>query len=354
MNLFRGLGLFLFERTYPKILVLEVGADHPGDIKRVTEWLRPDVAVLTSLPLRPVHIENFASAEDVRREKTYLVERLKPHGVFVGNADDPLVVLLRSKTTARFVSYGFSEEAVVRATHPQVLYKEIADGKKYSEGMTFRVDKDGGSFPMRIYGTVGNQLISSALAGLAVGFARGGNMVTMSEGLVHLECPPGRMHIIPGIRESIIIDDSYNASPIAMKAALDTLAELDARGRKIALLGDMLELGEYSEEEHRAVGKSAAKIVNMLVTVGKRAKWIAEAAAKAKLPADRIRSFDTSEEAGKWLREQVEPGDIVLIKGSQGSGENKIRMERAVKLLMANPEDASKLLVRQEVEWEKR
>jgi UDP-N-acetylmuramoyl-tripeptide--D-alanyl-D-alanine ligase len=162
------------------------------------------------------------------------------------------------------------------------------------------------------------------------------------------------MHIIPGIRESIIIDDSYNASPIAMKAALDTLAELDARGRKIALLGDMLELGEYSEEEHRAVGKSAAKIVNMLVTVGKRAKWIAEAAAKAKLPADRIRSFDTSEEAGKWLREQVEPGDIVLIKGSQGSGENKIRMERAVKLLMANPEDASKLLVRQEVEWEKR
>jgi UDP-N-acetylmuramoyl-tripeptide--D-alanyl-D-alanine ligase len=173
----------------------------------------------------------------------------------------------------------------------------------------------------------------------------------MSESLATFSASPGRMHIILGKNGSTIIDDSYNSSPVAAEAALETLKSVEG-GRKIAMLGDMLELGEYSEEEHSRIGRIAGRFVDELVVVGKRALWIAEAAKGAGLPESRIHSFTNSFEAGRWVETQITPGDIILAKGSQGSGENMIRMERAVKLLMAHPEDASKLLVRQETAWQ--
>jgi UDP-N-acetylmuramyl pentapeptide synthase len=173
----------------------------------------------------------------------------------------------------------------------------------------------------------------------------------MAEALGTLPEASGRMHIIEGKNGSTIIDDSYNASPVAGTAALQTL-EMIKGERKIALLGDMLELGQYEEEEHRNLGNMAAKIVDELVVVGKRAQWIAEAAQAVGLSQGNIHAFATSIEAGEWLSAQISSGDIILVKGSQGSGENMIRMERAIKLLMAHPEEASKLLVRQEKEWQ--
>lgn len=346
-NMLKGFAYVALPLPYPKLLVLEIGADHPGDIARATTWVKPDIAVVTRLPDRPVHVENFAHPDEVIKEKSELVKALSGHGVFVGNADDRTVLGLQTLSRARMLTYGFSEDAQVRGSYAAIDYDE--GGKPI--GMIFRVDWQGASVPVRLAGVLGEQPCTAALAALAVGLARGESLVRMAEALETLPVSLGRMHIIEGKNASTIIDDSYNASPVAMEAALATLQLLEGK-RKIALLGDMLELGRYAEEEHQRVGCMTAKVVDELVVVGQRAKWIAEAAERAGLPSSNIHLFVTSREAGEWTSTMISPGDIILVKGSQGSGENTIRMERAVKILMANPADAPKLLVRQEKEWQ--
>ncbi len=352
-NLLRGLCLALLPCAYPRVLILEVGADHPGDIEKAALAIRPDIAVVTRLPDTPVHVENFADPEAVRREKAFLVEYMQPNGVFVGNADDPHVTALRTKTTARFLSYGFDESAVIRATYPEIWYEEI-DGVKTPKGMSFRIDKDGGSFPVRLRGVLGTQSIYAALAALVVGTVRDVNLVDMTAALGELETPRGRMRLLEGNNGTTLVDDSYNSSPVAAHAALAALKEVEGKGRKIAILGDMLELGEWSDKEHRAVGRAAGGFLDILVTVGKRAWGIVEGAKEAGMNSFHIVSFNSSEEAGGWLSQHMQKGDVILAKGSQGSGANKIRIERAVKILMAHPEDAEKVLVRQEPEWQEK
>lgn len=348
-NIVKGLLFVILPLPYPKLLVLEIGADHPGDIKKVTEWIHPDVVVVTRLPDHPVHVEYFHSPDDVKKEKAELVRALKEHGVFIANVDDPAVVKLKELTVARMLTYGFGEEAQVRGGYTNIDYEEH-EGQKQPVGMIFRVDWQGNSVPVRLYGVLGVQPCVAALAALSVGLAYGESLLRMSEALGTFKASPGRMHIIPGKNGSTIIDDSYNSSPVAAEAALETLKSVEG-GRKIAILGDMLELGEYEEEEHLRIGRIAGRFVDELIVVGKRAVWIATAAKKEGLPEGRIHSFTNSLEAGKWMETQIKPGDIILAKGSQGSGANLIRMERAVKQLMAHPEDAAKLLVRQESSW---
>lgn len=348
-NIFRGLLVIILPLPYPKLLVLEVGADHPGDIKRVATWIHPDVAVVTRLPDHPVHVEYFDSPEEVKREKAELVRALKEHGVFIANVDDPAVIKLKELTVARLLTYGFGEEAQVRGGYVNVDYEE-KDGLTVPSGMIFRVDWQGNSVPVRLPGVLGTQPCVAALAALAVGAAYGESLLRMSEAFATFEASPGRMHIISGKNRSTIIDDSYNSSPVAAEAALETLKSIDGV-RKIAMLGDMLELGVYEEEEHLRIGRIAGRFVNELIVVGRRAQWIGEAAKKEGLTESRVHFFATSLEAGAWMSTQVQVGDVVLVKGSQGSGKNLVRMERAVKLLMAHPEDAAKLLVRQESTW---
>jgi UDP-N-acetylmuramoyl-tripeptide--D-alanyl-D-alanine ligase len=184
--------------------------------------------------------------------------------------------------------------------------------------------------------------------------AAGVNLIQISEGLGELALTPGRMRLLPAIKHALIVDDSYNASPVAVRSALETVGEVKIYGRKFAVLGDMLELGKYSVEEHKKVGAYAAGIVNILVTVGVRARAMAEGALDNGMPDDNIYQFDSSREAGKYLEKLIGDGDMILIKGSQGSGANKIRMEQAVEEIMADPEKKSELLVRQGEEWEKR
>ena len=156
------------------------------------------------------------------------------------------------------------------------------------------------------------------------------------------------MRTLRGIKETLLIDDSYNASPAATAAGLEALGEL-AGGRRIAVIGDMLELGRHSAEEHRKLGTLAARHTDLLLTVGFRARDIAQGALDAGLSEASILQFEDARLAGEELAGLVEPGDAVLIKGSQG-----MRMERAVKALMAEPEHAPELLVRQDAEWIKR
>jgi UDP-N-acetylmuramoyl-tripeptide--D-alanyl-D-alanine ligase len=344
-NLARGASLLIVKAKYPEWLILEVGADRPGDIARVATWLHPDISVLTHISKVPVHIEYFESREAVIAEKAELLRATKPGGTMVLFADNEDVMQLREISQARVFSYGFSPDATVSASNDTVIYDE----KGMPEGTAFKINVDGSSVPVGIMGAIGRQHIFPALAAIAVAHSQGLNLVSISETFNSHETPPGRMKILPGINGSVLIDDSYNASPVAVEEALKTLSTLNCAGKKIVALGDMLELGKYSVEEHRRLGRMVGKLAHLLVVVGVRARFFAEGARGARMKAKNIYEYDTSDIAAEALPDHVAEGDIVLIKGSQGA-----RMERITKALLREPEKAGELLVRQDEEWRKR
>ena len=172
------------------------------------------------------------------------------------------------------------------------------------------------------------------------------NMVDVLSALEGFAPPGGRMRLLSGMKETVLIDDTYNASPVAVKEALATLQDIRVRGKKIAVLGDMRELGKRAADLHRSVGRACAGVVDILVTIGSDARVLGEAAKEAGVK--RVESYGTSLEAAKIVPTLVESGDCILVKGSQG-----IRAEHVVKALLANPRD-EKYLVRQGREWEKR
>jgi UDP-N-acetylmuramoyl-tripeptide--D-alanyl-D-alanine ligase len=171
----------------------------------------------------------------------------------------------------------------------------------------------------------------------------------MAKILEEYNSPPGRMKLMKGIKNSVIIDDSYNSSPVALEEALKALKLLKVKGKKIAILGDMLELGIHSTGAHKKAGEQVARAADVLITSGIRARFFAEGALTTGMPENNIFQFDDSRDAGKFSETLIEEGDVILIKGSQSS-----RMERAVEEIMAQPENKTKLLVRQEKEWVKR
>jgi len=169
------------------------------------------------------------------------------------------------------------------------------------------------------------------------------NLVAMSQALSEKhETQPGRMKIIEGIKGSTIIDDSYNSSPVAVNSALRTLGDIETKGRKIAVLGDMMELGEYSSDEHKKVGEMATNTCHMLVTVGLRSRDTATGALNAGMKEENIFQFEDSQKAGAYLQNIIEKEDVILVKGSRWA----MRMERTVEEIMARPERADELLVR--------
>ncbi len=355
-NLLDGLLLWILPRRYPEWLVLEVGADRPGDISSLASWLRVDIAVITRLPDVPVHVEYFDSVEAVKEEKASLINALQPGGSLVLYADDPEVVALRTRLPAaassgphsRVVTFGVGEAADVRAHDVRML----TDAAGRPTGMTAQIAFGGQSAPLEIQGALGIQALLPAMAAAAVGIAMSKPPVDILRALADYKPPHGRMYVIPGIKNTLIIDDTYNSSPAAVDAALDALAAVPqgaSVGRRIAVLGDMLELGRHSVEEHRKAGARAAQVADILVTVGFRARDIAEGALDAGMPETQILQFEDARRAGKELEDIVREGDTVLVKGSQS-----MRMERTVEELMQNPELAETLLVRQDAEWKKR
>lgn len=333
---------------YPQLLVLELGADHPGDTAYLLRFVSCDIAVLTGIA--PVHIEFFGSLEALAKEEATVVNSVGKDKVIVCNADQPLVEEYTAKAKAQKITYGFTETADVRAYQERVSGQQLEhDGVEAIRGVSFKVSYQGSTVPVFLPSVVGKHSVNSALAAIAVGVACGLNLVRISENLRQYRPPRGRMNLIDGIKYSLIIDDTYNSSPIPALAALDVLqqVQLPASRHTFAVLGDMLELGSYTERAHREVGRRVAELgIDFLVTVGANAKLIANAAAAAGMPTNRIWSFDNSPQAGRFLQDQIEQGDLLLVKGSQG-----MRMEKIVKELMAEPLKAGELLCRQEGKW---
>ncbi len=343
-NVIDGLFIACCTKDYPKVLVLETGIDAPGDMDHLTSWLKPDIAVITRLPDVPVHVEHFKNPAEVIREKMKLVAALRPDGVVVYNHDDVIIQAQLPEIRQRSVGYSRDLPASVMASKDQVVYHT-----GIPTGMKFYIKTETETGAIDIPGTVGTQLMYSYTAAVAVA---GVLDVSLSDALVGLSeatPPPGRMKLIPGLKGTTLIDDTYNSSPIAAEQALVALREVRAPGRKIAVLGDMLELGKFSNDEHVRIGRLAGEVVDVLYTVGIRSQKIAHGALLAQLPESSIMQFEDAETAGKALQNLLQSGDVVLIKGSQG-----MRLECVVEEVMANPEQAEQLLVRQDPDWKRR
>jgi UDP-N-acetylmuramoyl-tripeptide--D-alanyl-D-alanine ligase len=341
-----GLVLIIWRKPYPEWLVLEIGLEHPGEIKSVLKWVKFDLAVITLLPEVPVHVEFFRSKDEVINEKMLLAQRVPPSGQVFLNADDPNSLKFIPDLLAEVNTIGFSDQADYRATNPAIFY-ENEEGQTEPAGLSFDLNHNEKSLAVKIKGVVGEHQIYPILTALAVGDKLGLKMVEMIESLGQYQSPAGRLRLIKGIKKTVILDDTYNASPSAVSAGLKTLEDFETKGKKIAVLGDMLQLGKYTVEAHRAIGQQAAKVCDLVVTVGLRAKFIDEALHEKKYSEKKIKHFDDSLEAGEYLQKVIKAGDVIFIKGSQG-----MRMEKAVEEIMAEPENKSKLLVRQEKEWE--
>lgn len=290
-------------KSFPKILVLEVGADHPGDIRSIAKWLPIDVVVFTTMAKVPVHVEFFGSPKKVLEEKVSILGGLKRNGTIVVNAADEKFLAAARNSGKKFVEYGDKKNS------PHEL---------------------------------------STLAALAVVSVLGFDIEKAKQALETHEGPAGRMKEIGGMNGSTIIDDTYNSSPIAVESALKALKSIKTK-RRIAVLGDMRELGDYSRKAHYDAGKIAAKTAHILFAVGHNAKYFAQGAIDGGLAPAKVYEFRSSEEAGRELVHFIKKGDTILVKGSQG-----MRMEKAVKMIMEEKDRAKELLVRQEDEWKNR
>ncbi|KKR45901.1 MAG: UDP-N-acetylmuramoyl-tripeptide-D-alanyl-D-alanine ligase [Parcubacteria group bacterium GW2011_GWB1_40_14] len=339
INFIKALLKILWDPFYPEILVLELGADKPGDIKYLANLIKPHIGVITAVGEIPVHVEFFAGPKNLAREKARLIEAIPPSGFSILNCDDDTVLDMRERSLAHVLTFGFGEGATVRATAVEMRYTADVNGKQVPDGINFKLEHTGKIVPVRLHNVFGKGAVYSALAAAACGIALKMNLVEIAEALGAFESPPGRLKLIEGEKNTFILDDTYNASPTATVMALETLDALSV-SRRIAVLGDMLELGRYSEAAHRSIGEKAQHMADILITVGDRARFIANEALSRGMEENKIFSYSTTEEASAKLEEILKEGDLVLVKGSRA-----MQMEKIVKEIMAYPEKAERLLV---------
>lgn len=346
---FKAINLLIFKnKNYPNILVLEMGADHPGDIKYLTSLVPVRIGVVTAVA--PVHLEFFETIDQIAKEKSNLIKSLPKNGYAILNMDDGLVYAMADKTSAQVMTYGINSPADIRAIEVgishEINYKDIST----IQGISFKLQYKGSTVPILLPKVLGQHLAYSALAAITVGLIYELNLHIMIDALKKFEPPKGRMHIIPGIKNTLIIDDTYNASPLSVMKALDQLGQINInkKNKKFAALGDMLELGSYSETGHRQVGEAVfLNKIDYLITVGERSRDIIKSAVEKGMKEDNCFIFANAVDAGIFIQEKIKEGDLILVKGSQG-----MRMEKIVKELMAEPQRATDLLVRQGKEWQ--
>jgi len=343
--------LFSPVKKVPQVYVLEYGIDRPGDMDVLCQIAKPTIAVMTRIS--PVHAEFFRSVEALAEEKAKLLACVDEQGTVVMNADDPLVMGLGGHVRGKKVTYGFSSSAMIRASDYQLSTREdfsFQPGEIFSTIAFTVAFPDRSSLNLTVQNMLGKASVSSLLAGIAVAHVMGISNDEIASHISTAKLEPGRMNPIAGIKGSLLIDSSYNAAPASVQAGLELLSEFHPveGARRIAVLGQMAELGSKSEQEHRLIGMRAAEAgVDILVTVGELAREIRRGAIDAGIPEYHTQQFENSVEAGRWLDGAIQKGDIVLVKGSQSA-----RMEKIVKDIMAEPMHAEKLLVRQETEWQ--
>lgn len=292
--------------------VVELGTNHPGEIAFLTNLVKPTIGVVTNIGLE--HLEFFEDETGVAKEEGALLEVMDDKAVAILNADDPWTETLRQRARGNVVTAGFAESADVRITELK------ANDAGQSFCLTYLEQKQIVELPL-----VGQHLAGNAALAVAVGVCLGITLEEIAQGLKQVELPSGRMkvHAVGGIK---IIDDSYNANPSSMKVALNYLSSLS--GRRIAVLGDMGELGERTSQWHQYVGQEAAKLpLDWVIAIGSEATHYAQGVAgKVKME-----TFRLAEDVIAFLKEIIQPNDVILVKASRSA-----RLERVVEALLSD------------------
>lgn len=281
--------------------IIEVGTNHPGELANLCRIVEPTHGLITNVG--PEHLEFFGDIEGVAREEGSLFASLSSTGTAFVNADDPWVAK-KARHLRKRVMYGFGRRGV------HVMGKFLALDEKACGSFSVK-PRSKKEFHVRL-SVPGKHLVANALAASAVGVAFKIPPKNIQRSLGRFSATSNRMelHRAGGV---MIIDDTYNANPGSMRAALDTLRSMESRGKRIAVLGDMLELGERSEQEHRAIAESVDASADCLLTLGSHAKAIYDSSSlKSKF------HYDQKNVLSEYLTELLSPGDIVLVKGSRG------------------------------------
>ena len=304
--------------AHHEICVVELGMRGMGQIRDLAEVARPDVGIVTNVG--PSHVELLGSVENVAVAKAELVEALGPDGIAVLNADCEHTAAMKGKTSAKVVLFGVERDADVRATDVRSLGE---DGTEFV--MSY------GQRSFRVHVPVpGMHNVYNALAAGAAALALGVDSFAVADGLNHFEPSSGRSGIVESQKGYAVIDDTYNANPASVRAALATLREVAGNRRKIAVLGNMLELGEISSEAHRDLGRAAVALpCDVLVTAGDLARLAGEEALRLGRSSRDVVICASNAEAIEVLRGLVRPGDVILVKGSRA-----MKMEQIVSALV--------------------
>ncbi len=314
LNNLIGLPLTLLNLTEnERVVVVEMGMNVPGEIRRLTEIAEPDVGLITNI--QAAHLEGMGSLERIQEEKGELFRQMRQDGSIIINRDDSRVVALGEAFKGQKITFGIEHPA-------DVMAREIRP--KGREGISFLLVLEGEETEIRLP-LLGIHFIHHALSAVAAATLFGIELEKTKGALERFRPFPMRMEVLSLESGKTLINDAYNANPDSMDLALKTLAEAKGKGRAIAVLGDMLELGEYTEEAHRRLGKRAAEFsVDLLLAMGEKAPVVVESAVRQGLSPQRARVVESHAEASSILRETAREGDWILVKGSRGMAMEKV------------------------------
>jgi UDP-N-acetylmuramoyl-tripeptide--D-alanyl-D-alanine ligase len=339
--------LLIKNKDYPEVLVLEMGADKSGDIKYLTSIAKPDISIITAIGAS--HIEFFGSIENIIKEKSSILDRLdKKDGLAIVNNDDINLEQVIANYKNKLASFGKKDSSDIKISDINIRKENKVnrgardDAPGYNiYGTGFKLSHQGFDIDVFLPYVLGWQHAYAAASAAGAALYLGVSMKDIGKGLLKYKAAKGRTNLIRGIKNTWIIDDSYNASPQSSKAALDILAEIPIEGNKIAVLGDMLELGSLTEEAHQEIGRELVRLnIDYLFVVGEKSRDIARGAKEAGMDKDNIYHFPFTKEAGIFLQERLKENDVILIKGSRGA-----KMEQIVYEIMAKPWLAKDLLL---------
>jgi len=296
-----------------RVVVLEMGMNVPGEIRRLTEIAEPDVGLITNI--QKVHLEGLGSLERLKEEKGELFRRMRRDGTILVNQDDPGVMELASHYPGQKITFGTEHPA-------EVMGKEVRLGGEGRTSFTLILEGEAMAIHLPL---LGRHFVPDALAAVAIACLFGVEMQQIKEALENFKPFPMRMEVVRLKGGKTLINDAYNASPYSTELALETLVEAKGKGRAIAVLGDMLELGSFAKEAHEQIGKKVSDLsIDFLFALGEEASTVVRSAIRHGFPMKRARIVESHSEAISLLREMVEDGDWILVKGSRRMAMEKI------------------------------
>jgi len=314
LNNLIGLPLTLLNLTEKeRVVVLEMGMNVPGEIRRLTEIAEPDVGLITNI--QKVHLQGMGSIERLEEEKGELFRRMRQGGTILVNQDDPRVIHQARGFSGQRITFGIENPSDVMAKEIQL---------RGAEGTSFTLILEGELVEI-VLPLLGRHFIPNALSAVAVASLFGIELERIKEVLEHFQLLPMRMEIVHLGGEKTLINDAYNANPKSMEFGLEALSEVKGKGRAIAVLGDMLELGDFTDEAHQQIGRKVRELsIDLLLTVGEWAPVVVESAIRHGFPPERARAVGSHAEAISVLKQWIQEGDWILVKGSRGMNMEKI------------------------------